>query len=219
MRNGTEYEHMNEQVATAPRSMNIGAFVKRALLGGVVILLPLTIIVAFFKWMFKFFTGLIQPYTDQLITVYAMPNYAGHLIVVTLIVLLCFIAGTFVSTRVGHWLWAQIDGFFAEKVPGYKAVKDIVGQLVGQGGGTRGEVCLVKVMGRDIDITVTGMVTSRHADGRVTVFVPCGPNPTTGFIYHVAPELVELRPDIKVDAMMKTVIGCGVGAADALRKR
>ncbi|MFZ5723585.1 MAG: DUF502 domain-containing protein [Pseudomonadota bacterium] len=209
---------MNEHVAQ-PAGIGIRGFIKQALLGGIVVLLPLTIIVAFFKWMFRFFTGLIQPYTDQLTDVYAMPDYAGHLIVVTLIVLLCFIAGSFVSTRIGQWLWEQIDGFLGEKVPGYKAVKDIVGQLVGQGGGTRGEVCLVKVMGAQVDIRVTGMVTSRHADGTLTVFVPCGPNPTTGFIYHVAPELVELRPDIKVDAMMKTVIGCGVGSAEVLRRR
>lgn len=207
---------MSETIA---EPLGVKAFIKRALLGGIVILLPLTIVVAFFKWMFKFFTGLIQPYTDTLIELYTVPDYAGHLIVIAIIVLLCFSAGTFVSTRVGHWLWEQLDRFLERKIPGYKAVKDIVGQVVGQGGGTRGEVCLVKVMGRDVDITVTGMVTARHADGRYTVFVPCGPNPTTGFIYHVAADLVELRPDVKVDAMMKTVIGCGVGSAEVLRPR
>lgn len=207
---------MSEIVA---EPLGVKAFIKRALLGGIVILLPLTIVIAFFKWMFKFFTGLIQPYTDTLIELYTVPDYIGHLIVITVIVLLCFSAGTFVSTRFGHWLWEQLDGFLGRKIPGYKAVKDIVGQVVGQGGATRGEVCLVKVMGRDVDITVTGMVTARHADGRYTVFVPCGPNPTTGFIYHVAAELVELRPDVKVDAMMKTVIGCGVGSAEVLRAR
>ncbi len=208
---------MGEQVAET--GGGIRRFIKQALLGGIVVLLPLTIIVAFFKWMFHFFTGIIQPLTDQLVQVYAMPDWAGHLIVIAIIALLCFGAGTFVSTRIGQWLWEQADGFLARKIPGYKAVQDIVGQLVGQGGGTRGDVCLVKVMGAGVDITVTGMVTSRHPDGRLTVFVPCGPNPTTGFIYHVAPELVELRPDVKVDAMMKTVIGCGVGAADVLRRR
>lgn len=207
---------MSETIA---EPLGVKAFIKRALLGGIVILLPLTIVVAFFKWMFKFFTGLIQPYTDTLIELYTVPDYVGHLIVIAIIVLLCFSAGTFVSTRVGQWLWDQLDRFLERKIPGYKAVKDIVGQVVGQGGGTRGEVCLVKLMGRDVDITVTGMVTARHADGRYTVFVPCGPNPTTGFIYHVAAELVELRPDVKVDAMMKTVIGCGVGSAEVLRPR
>lgn len=209
---------MNAQ-ATHTESGGIARLFKQALLGGLVVLLPLTIVIAFFRWMFKFFTGLIQPYTELLISLYAMPDFVGHLIVIALIAFLCLAAGALVSTRIGHWLWGATDNFLAEKVPGYKAVKELVAQIVQGGGAQRGEVCLVKVMGRDVDITVTGMVTSRHADGRVTVFVPCGPNPTTGFIYHVAPELVELRPDIKVDAMMKTVIGCGVGAADVLRKR
>ena len=206
---------MTEQVA---EQGGVSRFIKKALIGGIVVLLPLTIVIAFFRWMFKFFTGLIQPFTTELISIYAMPDYVGHLIVAAIIVLLCFFAGTLVSTRIGNWLWNAVDNFLQERVPGYKAVKELVSQLV-QGGAAKGEVCLLKVMGRDVDVTVTGMVMSRHADGRLTVFVPCGPNPTTGFIYHVAPDLVELRPDVKVDAMMKTVIGCGVGAADVLKKR
>lgn len=208
---------MSEQ---AQESGSIGRFIKRSLIGGVVVLLPLTLIIAFFRWLFGWVTGLIQPFTDALREVWVMPDYVGHAIVIAIIVMLCFTAGYVVSTRVGSWLWAQVDNLLAAKVPGYKALKDLVAQIFGHGGGAlRGEVCLVRVMGRDVDITVTGMVTARHADGRVTVFVPCGPNPTTGFIYHVAPELVELRPDIKVDVMMKTVIACGVGAADVLRAR
>jgi len=206
---------MTEQVAEPG---GISRFIKKSLIGGVVVLLPLTLIAAFFKWLFKFLTGLIQPFTDELITLYAVPDYVGHMIVIAIIVLLCFTVGNLVSTRFGNWLWNAIDGFLQVRLPGYRAVQELVGQLM-KGGAARGEVCLLKVMGRDVDITVTGMVTARHADGRLTIFVPCGPNPTTGFIYHVASELVELRPDIKVETMMKTVIGCGVGAADVLRKR
>lgn len=206
--------------AQTPEAGSIGRFLKRSLIGGIVVLLPLTLIVAFFRWLFKWVTGLIQPFTDALHLVLETPDFVGHLIVIAIIVFLCFTAGYTVSTRFGGWLWGQADGLFAAKIPGYKALKDIVAQLFGQGGGAMsGEVCLVKVMGRDVDITVTGMVTARHADGRYTVFVPCGPNPTTGFIYHVAPELVELRPDVKVDALMKTVIACGVGAGDVLKSR
>ena len=203
-----------------PQQGGVRAFIKNSLLGGVVVLLPLTLVIAFFRWLFGFITGLIQPFTDGLRHIYEMPDYVGHLIVIGIIVFLCFSAGYVVSTRVGNWLWQKVDEFLAEKVPGYKALKDLVAQLMGQGGGAmRGEVCLVRIHGAQVDLTVTGMVTSRHADGRLTVFVPCGPNPTTGFIYHVAPELVELRPDIKVDAFMKTVIACGVGANEVLRRR
>lgn len=203
----------------ATASGGIRDFIKKSLIGGIVVLLPLTLVIAFFRWLFGFITGLIQPITDQLITVYAVPDYVGHLMVITIIVLLCFTVGNIVTTRIGQWLWDQIEGLLAKRIPGYRTVKDLVSQLMGHGSGAlRGEVCLVKTMGRDVGITVAGMVTARHADGRVTVFVPCGPNPTTGFIYHVAPELIELRPDIKVDVLMKTVIACGVGAADMLKK-
>lgn len=207
---------MTEQATT---SGGVRDFIKKSLIGGIVVLLPLTLVIAFFRWLFGFITGLIQPITDQLITVYAVPDYVGHLMVITIIVLLCFTVGNIVTTRIGQWLWDQIEGLLAKRIPGYRTVKDLVSQLMGHGSGAlRGEVCLVKTMGRDVGITVAGMVTARHADGRVTVFVPCGPNPTTGFIYHVAPELIELRPDIKVDVLMKTVIACGVGAADMLKK-
>ncbi len=207
---------MTEQATT---SGGVRDFIKKSLIGGIVVLLPLTLVIAFFRWLFGFITGLIQPITDRLITVYAVPDYVGHLMVITIIVLLCFTVGNIVTTRIGQWLWDQIEGLLARRIPGYRAVKDLVSQLMGHGSGAlRGEVCLVKTMGRDVGITVAGMITARHADGRMTVFVPCGPNPTTGFIYHVAPELVELRPDIKVDVLMKTVIACGVGAADMLKK-
>lgn len=207
---------MTEQAA----EVSVGRFIKRSLIGGIVVLLPLTLVIAFFRWLFRWVGELIQPFTDALRQVWDLPDFIGHAIVIGIIVMLCFTAGYVVSTRIGGWLWAQVDSMVGERIPGYKALKDLVAQVFGHGGGAlRGEVCLVKVMGRDIDITVTGMVTARHADGRYTVFVPCGPNPTTGFIYHVAAELVELRPDIRVDAMMKTVIACGVGATDVLKAR
>jgi uncharacterized membrane protein len=71
----------------------------------------------------------------------------------------------------------------------------------------------VWLYGRDTDVSVTALVTSRHADGHVTVFVPTGPNPTSGFIYHLDASLVELHPEIGVESMMKTVVSCGAGTA------
>lgn len=102
------------------------------------------------------------------------------------------------------------------RVPGYRSVREITAQLLGNSNDSpfkRGEVARIWLFGRQVDVSVLGLVTSRHADGRVSVFVPTGPNPTTGFIYHVGMELVELRPDIRVEQMMKTVIACGAGTA------
>ncbi len=70
-----------------------------------------------------------------------------------------------------------------------------------------------------MDNSVTALVTARHEDGRLTVFVPTGPNPTSGFVYHVAEDLVETFPDVRVDQMMKTVVACGAGSAQLFRGR
>lgn len=208
---------MTEATAT---SGGIKSFIKKSLIGGIVVLLPLTLVIAFFRWLFGFITGLIQPITDQLIILYTVPDYLGHIIVIAIIVLLCFTVGNIVTTRIGQWVWDQAEAFLAKKVPGYRAVKDLVSQLMGHGNGAlRGEVCLVRISGAQVNIAVAGMITAKHADGSFTVFAPCGPNPTTGFIYHVGPELVELRPDVKVETLMKTVIACGVGAGEVLKKR
>lgn len=207
---------MNEETQEAG---GFGRFVKRSLIGGLVVLLPLTLVAAFFRWLFNFVTGLIQPLTDALRHVWEMPDYVGHALVIGIIVLLCFLAGYLVSTRAGNWAWGGIDGWLAAKLPGYRALKDLVAQVLGQGGGAlRGEVCLVRAFGADTDILMIGLVTARHADGYLTVFVPFGPVPTAGFIYHVAPELVEMRPDIRVDAVMKPLFAAGIGSAEVLRR-
>ena len=72
--------------------------------------------------------------------------------------------------------------------------------------------------GRQVSVTVLGLITSRHDDGTLSVFVPTGPNPTSGFIYHVDGDLVERRPDIGVEQMMKTVVACGAGSAALLKR-
>ena len=82
---------------------------------------------------------------------------------------------------------------------------------------SRGEVARVWLYGKQVDVSVTALVTSRHEDGHVTVFVPTGPNPTSGFIYHVDESLVELHPEIGVESMMKTVVSCGAGTASLFK--
>jgi uncharacterized membrane protein len=67
-------------------------------------------------------------------------------------------------------------------------------------------------MGRAIRVSVTGIVTARHANGDYTVYVPTAPIPTSGFVYHLAADCVELLPHISVETAMRTVISCGSGS-------
>ena len=57
---------------------------------------------------------------------------------------------------------------------------------------------------------MTGFITDDQGE-ILTVFVPTGPNPTSGNIYHVPKDNV-LRTKAAVDTGMKTIISCGAGS-------
>jgi len=57
---------------------------------------------------------------------------------------------------------------------------------------------------------MTGFTTDEYPDGRYSVFVPTGPNPTTGFI---SPELSESvhTGNVSVEEAIRSMISCSAG--------
>ena len=64
---------------------------------------------------------------------------------------------------------------------------------------------------------VTVFVTDTHADGSYTVFMPTGPNPTSGNIYHLQAENV-YPVDVPVEDAMRSIISCGAGSSALVNK-
>ena len=196
--------------------------VRRSLAGGLLILLPLVIVGTIFRWIYDVASGMISPFTGPVISTFGLPKVLADLIVVTLLILICFLIGTLVATRLGAWLWQHAEGVLMVRVPGYRSIREITAQLLGNSNDSpfkRGEVVRVWLYGRQVDVSAFGLVTSRPAEGRVSVFVPTGPDPTTGFIYHVGVDLVDFHPEIRVEQMLKTVIACGAGTAAMIERR
>lgn len=197
-------------------SQRIVFFIRKALLGGLTILLPISIIVVLFRWIYEIVTGFISPITLLFIRTFDLPRFLADWLVLLFFLLFCFLVGVVVATRLGGWAWQHWENRIMARLPGYRTVRELIVQLMGNSDDSplrRGEVARVWLYGRDVDVSVTALITSSHPDGKLTVFVPTGPNPTSGFIYHVDEVLVERRPDIGVDQMMKTVIACGLGAS------
>ncbi|MCK4745674.1 MAG: hypothetical protein KAT15_01495, partial [Bacteroidales bacterium] len=63
---------------------------------------------------------------------------------------------------------------------------------------------------------MTGFITEDQGE-ILTVFVPTGPNPTSGNIYHLAREKV-LFTKTSVDNGMKSIISCGAGSSEIFAK-
>jgi len=192
------------------------SFLKTSLLGGVVVMLPVAILVSVLLWVFRLIMGWIEPLTRLLIKDSQLNEYAAAAIVVALIIAACFFVGVLVRTRLGGFLYRVMEHRVLRLAPGYSLIKDTVLQIFGNRRDSPfSSVALVRLFGNET--AVTAFITDTHADGSYTVFVPTGPNPTSGLIYHLPGRYVQ-PVKVPVQDAMRTIISCGAGSAGLLQQ-
>ncbi|MGK0498512.1 MAG: putative membrane protein [Oceanicoccus sp.] len=192
-------------------------FIRKSIIGGLLVILPTVIIFYAFRWVFYTVAELIHPLTTPISQHSNAPEFVIDLMVVAMILLACFLVGNVAATSTGKWLHTRFDSTLAKLAPGYNLVRDIIHQILSNNADSpfsKGEVARARLFGQDVATQVTGIITSTHSNGWYTLFVPTGPNPTSGMIYHLPPEQVELLPHVKVDAALRTIIACGAGSGE-----
>lgn len=178
---------------------------------GLVALLPITILVFFFRWLYLTTTELISPLTQLVVNWLSMGAWFADIFVLAVLISFLFFVGLLVRTRVGKFFGDLVGRYLLAKLPGYRLVKETIAQFIRTDKASPfSKVAVVKFYGEDVG--ATAFVTAEHENGYVTVFVPTGPNPTSGLMFHVPAHRVVVLSDIPVDVAMRTVIGCGVGA-------
>jgi uncharacterized membrane protein len=190
-------------------------FVKTTMIGGIGVILPVIILVLVFSWLFRFVTRNVRPLTNL---IFADPEAIGlfaDIISIILIIAVCFLIGMFVKTKIGTYVYNSIERVLLDKIPGYNLAKDTVAQFIGGGEMPFSSVALVKPFGTDT--LMTGFITDKHVDGSYTVFVPTGPNPTSGNILHVAPENL-FKVEVPVEHAMRSIIACGAGSNELIEE-
>jgi len=187
-------------------------FLRTTLIGGVVALAPLTLIVLLFRWVINLIGRTLTPLVDTILQ-NPDPNpyfkFAIYLLSVIAILLFFFIIGLIIRTRLFRFLNRAEDRYLL-KIPGYKIAKETVQQFFGRNQSFFKEVVLVDIF--NSGALMTGFITDDQGD-IISVFVPTGPNPTSGNIYHLQKERVT-RTKAPVDVGMKTIISCGAGSAE-----
>jgi uncharacterized membrane protein len=186
------------------------SFFWTSVLGGVIVILPMAILFGVFGWIFKFVTNLIQPLTNIIVTTAETRVLIAQIIVIGVILGACFFIGLFVRTRIGKFLFTLVENKLLKIAPGYTLVKETVLQFLGNKKAPYSHVVLAQIFGNDT--YMTGFVTDESRDEIYTVFVPTGPNPTSGNIYHLRKEYVHLV-DVSVEAAMQSIISCGAGSS------
>lgn len=189
----------------------IKSFFRTTFIGGLVALLPISLIIILFRWIINIIEKYLGPLVDLIADTDSRLYTVGiYILTIIAIFLIFFSIGLIIKTSWGQFLNHQLEQNYLMKIPGYKLVKETVNQFFGKNKSFFKEVVIVDLF--NSGTLMTGFITDDQGE-LVTVFVPTGPNPTSGNIYHVPKDKV-LRTDANVDAGMKSIISCGAGSSD-----
>lgn len=190
--------------------MRLRSFIRTTVIGGVVVILPVAVVGYFFRWIFRKITDIIQPLSEMVTSKSQLADFVADILVITAMVAVCFLVGLVVRTRLGRFLHGTVEEKVLKAFPGYSLVKETVLQFLGNKKSPFSTVAMVQLF--DSDTLATGFITDAHDDGSYTVFVPTGPNPTSGQIFHLKAERVHIV-EVPVEETMRSIISCGAGSS------
>jgi uncharacterized membrane protein len=165
------------------------------------------------KWIFNFVIQIIQPLTQLVAARSNFQELAAGAIVLGIILSSCFLVGAIVKTKLGQFFRGHFENVLSKFVPGYGMIKSTIAQIFDRKKYPFSSVALVQAF--ENDTLMTGFVIDKHPDDTYTVFVPCGPNPTTGYIFHLQQQYVH-PVTVPVEDALRSVISCGVGSKPLL---
>jgi len=193
----------------------IKTFIKTSVVGGLVVLLPAALLLLIFKWLFNWTTDIIQPLTNLVLARGQFQEFVADVIVIGIIFVICFVVGTVVKTKVGRYIQENLENRILKIAPGYPTIKSIIMQFIGKKKSPLSSVALVRPF--ENDTLMTAFITDTHDNNWYTVFVPTGPNPTTGFIFHLKGKYVQ-GVNVAVEEALRTVISCGAGSTHLIQR-
>lgn len=190
-------------------------FIKSTLIGGLLVVLPVAIFAFVLVWVFNLVHRAISPLTKLVPAASNFQVILADVLVVLVLVCVCFLVGVIVRTRLGTWLYHLLETNLLRRTPGYSLIKETVSQFLGNKKSPFSSVALARIFGNETLVSV--FVTDTHDDGSYTVFMPTGPNPTSGNIYHLPSESV-IPIDVSVEDAMRSIISCGAGSSTLIAK-
>ena len=188
------------------------AFIINAVVGGVLVLLPIYLAVLLLLKGMKAVVGLVRPIAALL------PEWlpAENALALLVVLIACFLVGAAVRTRAGRVVRERMEMGFFGRIPGYALFRSLTQRLAGESD----EIAWKPVLAEIEDALVPAFIVEELADGSFTVFVPSVPTPFAGAVYILSRERVHLV-DIPFTQAIKSVSRWGAGSGElvaAMRK-
>lgn len=105
-----------------------------------------------------------------------------------LLLLLCFVVGAFVRTRIGSWSLERLEGKILNQIPGYAIISNMLRGFAEKR--TAYPAAMVRLYGPGT--AVLGFIMEENENGSLTVFVPSAPTLTVGSLHVVDRERVTI---------------------------
>ncbi|MCX5773958.1 MAG: DUF502 domain-containing protein [Fusobacteria bacterium] len=191
--------------------------IKSRILLGIGTLLPLVILLYIVKVVYTVFYDISFPIVDILGINSTFIHTLLAILIFVLLCLLLLILGVALKTSVGSEIIKFFEQLILLKIPGYSMLKDTVEKFKTSSNQKSifSNPSLVDLYESDV---LMGAFVTDESEKHYTVYVPVAPNITSGYIYHVEKEWVNLLENCSSSEMIKTMIGCGVGSSKILTK-
>lgn len=193
----------------------IGRFFVTTVIGGLIVILPISIFLFLFRFVINLLIEIIAPVSNLLRFDEVYPKWMADLLAFSIIIAFFFIIGLIVRMRWGNTFIQWIERAYLEKIPFYATIRDTVQQFTGKSKSPFSQVVLVDVFGNDT--RMLGFVTDEFGDDSYSIFVPTGPNPTNGFVFHVKRHQLEFI-NAKSEDAMRSIIAVGAGTSTMMEK-
>jgi len=150
-------------------------FATRAVLSGLLLLVPAYLAVLVLLKGMKSVAALVHPFALLL------PDWfpAEKLLSLLLVLAICFLIGAAVLTRAGRVLRERVEKGVFERIPGYALFRNLTRQVTGDTHQSAWKPALAEIE----DALVPAFIIEEFDDGRYTVFVPSIPTPLAGAVY------------------------------------
>ena len=180
-------------------------FLVNTLVGGLLIVLPIYLTVLVLLKGMQSLAALVRPLAMLL------PAWlpAENLLSLALVLVVCFLSGVAVRTRVGGILRQWMDRAVFERLPGYGLFRSLTQRLAGEGRENVWKPALVEIE----EALVPAFIIEEVADDRFTVFVPSVPTPLAGAVYILSRERVHPL-DVSLTQAIKSISRWGSGSKD-----
>lgn len=193
-------------------AQKLGRFFLTTVLGGLFVILPISIFFIIVRFAVNLLMNVISPLSNLLRFSEATPKWAADLMAVAIITLVFFIIGLIVQMPRGKAYMILMERKYLEKIPLYPTIRETVHQFTGKSK-PFSQVVMADVFGNDT--RMVGFITDELENDMYSIFVPTGPNPTNGFVFHVKRHQLEFIEARSEDAM-RSIVAVGTGTKTML---